>query len=1037
MSYFPTSPRLYQGVMVSSTFTDMVTHRAELIGILKAHGFFDVAMENSSAKPTDVINSSVDMVRDASAYIGVISHKYGQTPACSRRNPAGLSLTELEFDEAIRLGRPVLLFVMGDGHAVVKADVEIDSDKLAKLSAFRERAKQMGQGEAIERVYATFNSLEECVKQVAKAVGGLRQHLDPVQVVPDRVNAEQRSNVPTIDPIPAPPALYAAPSYIGSHAFVGRHAQLETLSDWASPADNHPVLLFEAIGGTGKSMLTWEWINKHSPKVRADWAGRFWYSFYERGATMVDFCRRALAYMTSQPLTSFKDKNTVELSELLLRQLQAQPWLLVLDGLERVLVSYHRFDAAQQLDEHAGKSDSIASRDPCAAINSEDDDLLRFLAGASPSKLLLTSRLIPRALLNKSHQPIPGVLRELLPGLRPADAEALIRSCGVTGESQDIQTYLKKNCDCHPLVVGVLAGLINDYMPNRGNFDSWATDPIGGGRLNFSKLDLVQKRNHILNTALAALPESSRQLLSTVALLTDAVDYPTLCEINPSLSPIPELVPIPKPPQDSSKWQRLPPEDRVKMEQEYQRALWLRATFEIAIVARREEMRGAAIALASTVKDLELRGLLQYDNVARRYDLHPVVRGIATAGLPHDEKSRYGQRLVDHFSARAQDPFEEAESLAEFDNARRIINAFFQMGKVVEARDFVLKSTLLESLNRRFEAHNEILTIVRPFFTAGWGEMPPYLAKRGGVPLTKRASTALRRTGSLSDAFIVAETGLELILKTNMAAPLCSQLLNLASTLGSQNRLAQEDRLMVLAGNAAKNLADKTSFFLARYRQMSKLGRWEEADQIWLEYIETASQFEPMFIPLHHRAVHLYLRGALTEADLSAAEKANRLEKSALGIRNLSALRGYWQLENSDFAGAKASLAISSMLARQAGKVDRRVEIELALAKFRLAELAHPVEVAEQFTSGIEDSCALSLAQLWHDIGDNAQSLKHALDGYAWAFADGPPFSRCFEAKKAIDFLAKLGAEPPRIAGRPNSKFSWEARVTTAIERIR
>ena len=53
--------------------------------------------------------------------------------------------------------------------------------------------------------------------------------------------------------------LYAEPRYIGSHAFVGRVAELETLSDWASPSEPHPVLLYEAIGGTGKSMLTWEW----------------------------------------------------------------------------------------------------------------------------------------------------------------------------------------------------------------------------------------------------------------------------------------------------------------------------------------------------------------------------------------------------------------------------------------------------------------------------------------------------------------------------------------------------------------------------------------------------------------------------------------------------------------------------------------------------------------------------------------------------------------------------------------------------------
>jgi 3',5'-cyclic AMP phosphodiesterase CpdA len=85
------------------------------------------------------------------------------------------------------------------------------------------------------------------------------------------------------DSVPRPPSLYAEPPYIGSHQFVGRKAQLETLSDWASPADGHPVLLFEAIGGTGKSILTWEWTTKYAAEVRKDWAGCVWYSFYEKG----------------------------------------------------------------------------------------------------------------------------------------------------------------------------------------------------------------------------------------------------------------------------------------------------------------------------------------------------------------------------------------------------------------------------------------------------------------------------------------------------------------------------------------------------------------------------------------------------------------------------------------------------------------------------------------------------------------------------------------------------------------------------------
>lgn len=440
----PNVPRRYRGVMVSSTFRDLQEHRAALMRAIEGQGLHAVAMEQDAALPEGtVVDASLRKVRDASAYVGIISHLYGQIPE-SDANPERLSLTELEFREARRLERPILIFIMGPNHAVHPAAVEREPEKIRKLDAFREEVKRATANSPVHRVYREFNNLADFSIAATQSIAELCRHLDA------RSAPAARSGAPSPgehDGIPAAPQLYAEPRYIGSHTFVGRAAQLTTLDDWAAPAEPHTVLLFEAIGGTGKSMLTWEWTTRHATGVRGDWAGRFWYSFYEKGAVMADFCRRALAYMTGRPLAHFAKKKQPELSELLLRQLQTRPWLLVLDGLERVLVAYHRYDAAQLLDEQAGWTDEIAHRDPCAAIRPQDDDLLRHLAGATPSKILITSRLVPRILLNPANQPIPGVLHERLPGLRPADAEALLRACGIHGDSETIRTYLQRHCD--------------------------------------------------------------------------------------------------------------------------------------------------------------------------------------------------------------------------------------------------------------------------------------------------------------------------------------------------------------------------------------------------------------------------------------------------------------------------------------------------------------------------------------------------------------------------------------------------------------
>lgn len=847
------------------------------------------------------------------------------------------------------------------------------------------------------------------------------------------------TNLSKSDPIPAPPVFYASPPYIGSHPFVGRQSQLDILDDWASPADTHSILLFEAIGGTGKSLLTWEWATKHSPNLRTDWAGKFWYSFYEKGATMLDFCRRALGYMSSQPVSAYKKKNTTELTELLIHQLQAKPWLLILDGLERVLVSYHRIDAAQIRDEDAGKTDEIAHRDPCSAINPEDDDLLRALAGVIPSKVLVSTRLTPRTLLNNSNQPIPGVLRNLLPGLRPQDAEDLIRSCGISGTSSSIQNYLKTHCDCHPLVIGVLAGLINDYLPDRGNFDAWSMADDGGLKLNLAKLDLVQKRNNILEAAFVALEIPNRQLLSTIALLTGSIDYQTLCALNPQLPSLPEAVSQPKKIKRNAAWFDLSELEQKQAEEEYLAASERWNKYRNAINGREEQIQSAAGGLTNIVKDLERRGLLQYDQSSRRYDLHPVVRGIAAGGLKLEEKNHFGRRVVDHFSFQARDPYHQAETLDDFDGAKNIVKTLFQMGRREEAWSFIEKNhTFLETLNNKFEAHNEILTIIRPFFMNGWSEMPDYLIKHGGVALAKRASVALRRIGALQDAAEISTTALRTILsdKRGKNSALFSQLISLASTVGEQNHLALEDRLLNLAGRLLPFIDGLRSeaYSLARFRQLSTLGKSDEAEN----YTSLICP-ENSAIGAHHWVVHLYQLGKLTDEELLKAENIHRIKGSALGIRNLLALRGYWLMQQGRYAQAKDCLQEALARARKAGKKDKRVELWLAVAQHNLGELADPHACAERLAHDLEGSCHLPLSTLWLACGDRVKAADHAIAAYKWAWADGKPFMRHGELIRARALLELLNIAPPKLDDYnpvTDKKYDWEQIVEQVIRNL-
>ena len=1040
------SPISYQGVMVSSTFVDLSEHRSALIKAIKGQGLTDVAMENDSAKAgVDIIDSSLQMVGDSAAYIAIISHKYGQIPKCAKRNPRNLSITELEFDEAQRLNRPTLLFIMGEKHQVMPGNVETNASKRRKLSAFRERAKKMTHDSQVHRIYATFQSLEEFKSQAIHAVANLRRYLD------EQPSAVQDQSVIVIEAepntIPAPPDFYAEPPYIGSHEFLGRQAELERLSDWASPADSHPIILFEAIGGAGKSLLTWEWTSKHALQVRGDWAGRFWYSFYEKGAIMADFCRHALSYMTGQPLQHFRKKKTVQLGEMLLGLLQKQPWLLVLDGLERVLVAYHRFDAAQLVDEEAGRTDEIAHRDPCAAIRPEDDDLLRALAGALPSKLILTSRLVPRVLLNSSSQPIPGVLRVPLPGLRPPDAEALLRACGVSGNSQDIQHYLKNHCDCHPLVTGVLAGLINDYLPDRGNFDAWAEDAAYGGQLNLAALDLIQKRNHILHAALTALSEKSRQLLSTLAMISESVDYQTLSALNPHLPPEPEKVEQPWTPESGWRWELMSDEEKDEERREYEQALQRRQEYEQAVESRLQSpgFIAAPQELTKTVRDLERRGLLQYDAQTKRHDLHPVVRGIAAGELRPEERENYGQRVVDYFSRQSHTPYERAETMDDLRNVLHVIRTLLQMGRYQQACD-AYTSDLWLALEVNLQAYAEQLSILRLFFPRGWSSRPEQVSETAASDLLNWAATSLEGIGESKEAISLYGISLLARLRKKSWSVVREGLNNLSLTLASLNRLAKQELCLTLALDIASLTNNQTGIFKARLRRFDQLvytGQWTQAEAIW-QLLDPMGRDWPRvnYIPGDAEDSDnwfSFCKGTLTEAQLTATEILARSARNRLIIRNVYHLRGRLRMERGEWELAAESLHEAVRMAHEVGQRDATSETYLALAKFHLNQLSSPRQQAEELAAATVINYQ-ALAELWFAIGDLGEAKEHALEAYKHAWADGEPYVRRYELNKSRALLEQLGTTIPDLPPydpAKDEKLPWEDELVAAVEELR
>jgi hypothetical protein len=1026
--------------MVSSTFRDLEDLRKILIDAIEGQDLKAVGMENEGGKSdVDLIDSSLDMVRKSAAYIALIGRRYGQMPICPIRNPERLSITELEFTEAQRLNLPIHLFLMDSRYP--SPDFGIESDAIReKLAAFIERAKLFRPWSQVDRIYDTFSSLNQFTAQAVRAAARIAIK---IQV------SGHFSPSPPSNPIPQAPMFRSEPQYIPGNAFVGRSEELLTLSKWAAPSDPNPILLFDAIGGSGKSMLTWEWATKHADHVRSEWAGCFWYSFYEPGAVMAGFCRSALAYMTGQSPEVYRKSKMPELTQTLLMQLRSRPWLLILDGLERILVEYHRIDAASVSDEQADNPiDSIAHRDPHSAIRPEDDELLRQMAAATPSKLLITSRLIPLKLLNPATQrPIFGVKQIRLQGLRPEDAEALFRSCGIRGNSQTMQHYLENHCGCHPLVIGVLAGLVTSFLRDRGNFDVWVEDPLGGGQLDFSKLDLKQQRNHILKAGFDALPDPSRKLLSVLALVSEAVDYPTLKALNPRRPAEPAVLPWPeKPDEDSWWWESLSADEKEERELKYEEQLsrWNQSQKELSAWRRSEAVLHAERELIRDVLELDRRGFIQYDDQSKRHDLHPVVRAIAVGYLAPSDRDHLGQRVVDYFSQQKHVPYQQAETLEEVQGGLQVVRALLQMGRFQQAADAYL-GNLCNPLLKNLEAYDEVLSLERAWFPQGWGVLPDSVHKYSAVHLAGDAAKALRETKQWEAATEACNAVIAFFFQEKNWNRLSDSLIGIASVLEGMNRTAKIRRFVLAALEIAAEEAEEQLLSSRRFDYFTMLvwfGQFSEAEEIWRSIDQVALERSNAYRPGMFEAGYAefeFERGSLTEERLVAAELVAADGKNIPTIRRMHQLRGQWHMERREWGAAEISLTEAVRMFRQAGQPASDTEAMLAQAVFHVGRVEEARLEAERLSKMV-DPPKLDLAELWFALGERPQATERALEAYRYAWADGEPHSFKRSLDRARSLLVLLGVTIPRLPAydkRKDPTFSWEDQLDAAISELR
>ena len=810
-----------------------------------------------------------------------------------------------------------------------------------------------------------------------RQIADLRRQLEKYQAELNELEAsaaQARPPAAIVEGVmPLPPQPYFAHPFPLLKYFTGRLKERQMLTEWLTE-DDRPVLALVAIGGMGKSALTWAWLQRDvlgfplpglgpdptevAEVCRVPEAARpegvLWWSFYEREAYFAAFLDEALTYASGGSVDPVAIPSTYEKVKTLIALLQERRLLLVMNGFERELRAYAGLSAAYQ----GGAETDEAQGDFRTCTDPHASGFLRSVATIPmQSRILLTSRLLPREL-----DDLAGCRQEELTALAPEDAVAFFHAQGVRGTRAEIQDVCAPY-GYHPLALRLLAGMIVNDLARPGDVAAAAKySPIP---------ELVPRVHHILDMAYDALTPPLRELLSRLAAFRSAVKLEELRVLSP--------------------------------------------------FSDEEELKGS-------LRELLERGLLFFDQDVKHYDLDPIVRQYSYDRLA--DKVAIHTRLMNYFDAI---PAPDEDRVRSLDDLATIIERYHHTalaGRYDEALE-LYRDHFSDLLYFRFGAYQICIELLRALFPDG-EDKPPKLTSESAQAWTMNAlANSYRLSGQPRRAVPLFEQQIVIGEKGGLKRSISIGLVNLATLqviLGGLSAAEENLRRNIELSRDVNDefleaIGHQELGLLLTYR-----GIFEEAAHEFEAAISTIIKLDHkqgLGLTLAYRALHTLLMGEV-ETALEIARQAHEIATSLQNERDF--IRAEWLLgaalvalaseereqQHEHLAEAEGHLTEALTRCRSINLVHSEPDILLAWARWH-----HAKGDAERAHEHAEEALAIAdrseyrlnqadihnfLARLALDAGDQEAARQHAEVARERAWCDGPPHSY----KPALDEAERM-----------------------------
>jgi tetratricopeptide (TPR) repeat protein len=441
-------------------------------------------------RPQAIINKQIDPY---DVFVGVMWKRFG-TPTGEAE-----SGTEEEFNIAFecrkKFGTPCILFYFNQEPFMPRTPQDLK--QMEKVMEFRDRLSQEG----LFWEYTGSESFRDIVDT----------HLSRL-IVQWSKRKEEETPKPKKEQVLEP---YFAQPYALQENFVGRQKERDLLSEWLEQ-DPTSMIALVAIGGMGKSALSWYWLNEDILGKGKQFDGVVWWSFYDKEASFERFLDNSISYASRQAINPKELESTWDKMRVFFNLYRESNYLVVLDGVERLLRAYAGLGSPYQGD--AVKEDE--KQDFRACIEPNVAKFLQWLSAGYPqTKTIITTRLFPKEL-----DGIAGCRYVNLEWMINEDAVEFFHRQGVTGARAEIETACG-SVDYLPLSLRLLSGMIVHDPKNPGDIQEWR---------KYNPLPELKGKegHHILELSYDALDKQKQQFISRLAAFRTPMDYDALAIFN-------------------------------------------------------------------------------------------------------------------------------------------------------------------------------------------------------------------------------------------------------------------------------------------------------------------------------------------------------------------------------------------------------------------------------------------------------------------------------------------------------------------------